>query len=50
MNRNVAFGAALFLIAWALAAFAYEQAWVGIVLVVLAAGLVVWVTANSGKK
>ncbi len=49
MNRPIAYGFALFLVAWAVAAFAYEQPAVGVGLVVLAAALALWVNRRGEK-
>lgn len=50
MNRPIAHGFALFLVAWAVAAFAYEQPAVGVGLMVLAAALALWGSRLGDKR
>ena len=50
MNRPIAYGFALFLLPWAVAAFAYEQPAVGAGLLVLAAVLALWGSRLGDKR
>lgn len=47
MNRPIAYGFALFLLAWAVAAFIYGQPWVGAALIFLGGALALWVNRRG---
>lgn len=49
MNRPIAYGFALFLAAWGVAAIIYEQPWVGGGLIILAGALAVWGNKRGDK-
>jgi len=50
MNRPIAYGFALFLVAWAVAAFVYEQPAAGVGLLVLAGVLALWGSRLGDKR
>ena len=50
MNRPIAYGFALFLAAWAVAAFIYEQTPAGIGLIALAAAVAFWGSRLGDKR